>query len=441
MLGAQPARQALPLSPPAGACMNSMRPALVRVVVEQHVEDATVLHATRTQMTSAPHVRLRHLRRFDDRLAGHLDGLSVAGEGGWAFVDAALERPTPGAAFVAAVTAIEQSAIARLHRLCSLAEAAPELQHGLASAFGWMQRDQLQGVVADLLVSPDPFRRLLGVTACALHRVDPGELLKRALQDATPALVRRALRFTGELGRTGALPACLAMLDAEDAATQFWAAWSATLLGNRGAALERLKAIATTPNDLRVRALHVALQAMQQPDARSWLSQLAQQSDDKRPLIQGSGIAGDAMYVPWLIKQMAEPKTARLAGESFSLITGLDLVHLDLDRKPPATSGAGPNDNPDDPEVEMDPDDGLPWPDPDRIEGWWQKNASRFTAGTRYFLGATPGREHCSLVLREGFQRQRALAANYLCLLEPGTVLFNTSAPAWRQQQLLAQLN
>jgi hypothetical protein len=37
-------------------------------------------------------------------------------------------------------------------------------------------------------------------------------------------------------------------------------------------------------------------------------------------------------------------------------------------------------------------------------------------------------------------QRQRILAAHYLCLLDPGTPLFNTSAPAWRQQRWLAKM-
>jgi hypothetical protein len=46
----------------------------------------------------------------------------------------------------------------------------------------------------------------------------------------------------------------------------------------------------------------------------------------------------------------------------------------------------------------------------------------------------------CIDVLKNGYQRQRILAAHYLCLLDPGTPLFNTSAPAWRQQRLLARM-
>jgi hypothetical protein len=55
-------------------------------------------------------------------------------------------------------------------------------------------------------------------------------------------------------------------------------------------------------------------------------------------------------------------------------------------------------------------------------------------------MGAPVTREHCIDVLKHGYQRQRILAAHYLCLLNPGTPLFNTSAPAWRQQRRLAQM-
>jgi uncharacterized protein (TIGR02270 family) len=151
-------------------------------------------------------------------------------------------------------------------------------------------------------------------------------------------------------------------------------------------------------------------------------------------------VAGDAMYIPWLINQMREDPTARLAGEAFSLITGADLSKLSLDRPQPEGFESGPNDDPDDSNVAMDPDEGLPWPDPDKIEKWWTANASRFHKGTRYFMGAPVTREHCIDVLKNGYQRQRILAAHYLCLLEPGTPLFNTSAPAWRQQRLLARM-
>ncbi|MEZ2354047.1 hypothetical protein [Caballeronia sp. RCC_10] len=47
---------------------------------------------------------------------------------------------------------------------------------------------------------------------------------------------------------------------------------------------------------------------------------------------------------------------------------------------------------------------------------------------------------HCIGVLKDGYRRQRMAAARHLCLLDPGTALFNCAAPSWRQQRSLAML-
>jgi uncharacterized protein (TIGR02270 family) len=412
---------------------------IIKAVVEQHGEDARVLHGVRWALSSAPHVRLHHLRRFDDRLEAHLDGLAVAGEAGWPFVDSALTKPTPSAVFASAVTAIVDRSADRLNRLYGLAEAVPESRAGLASAFGWVEQDQLRGIVSGLLGSPNPFARWLGISACALHRVDPGQARDAALEASSPALRTRALRACGELGRRELLPSCLAMLKADDPESRFWGAWSAVLLGNRGPALDALKEIGGVEGPRRLRAFQLAMQAMEVEEARDWLRAFANDPADLRHLIRGSGIAGDPVVIPWLIEHMAEKATARLAGEAFSLMTGLDLAYLDLEVKPPeGGSGAGPNDDPADPAVAMEADDGLPWPDPVRIARWWEANGGRFATGTRYFMGGALTRDLALRILKEGFQRQRILAAHYVSLLSPGSVLFEWRAPSRRQQRLLA---
>jgi hypothetical protein len=147
-------------------------------------------------------------------------------------------------------------------------------------------------------------------------------------------------------------------------------------------------------------------------EAHLMLQRLAGDPSQRQWLIHGSGIAGDPAYVPWLIELMTEPETARVAGEAFALIAGID---------PTSTTD-------------------LSGPDPDRSRGWWDANRSRFRAGERCFLGAPVTREHCIDVLKNGCQPQRALAAHHLCLLAPGTPLFNTNAPASRQQRLLAEM-
>jgi uncharacterized protein (TIGR02270 family) len=416
------------------------RAEIVADVVRQHANEGADLYASRSRLARAPHGSLFDLRRMDGRLAAHLDGLSVAAEEGWRFCEALLEDRSPGATFVAAVRAIEAKQQQWLDRCFALARAAPETRDGLISAFGWLERSCLQGIVVGLLRSADPFSRMVGVAACGMHRVDPGLATGGWLQDADPVVRARALRAAGETGCAKVLAACTAALAADDPGCRFWAAWSATLLGDRGLALNALARAGLALGPHQSRGFDLALQAIGPEAAHATLQQLAADPAQIRWLIRGSGVAGDPTYVPWLIGQMTKDEMARLAGEAFALITGADLETLQLDRPRPADVQSGPNENPDDENVEMDPDEGLPWPDPERVRQWWGGNASRFPGGTRSFVGAPVTRSHCLEVLKNGYQRQRTLAARYLCLLEPGTPLFNTSAPSWRQQKLLTRM-
>lgn len=428
--------------------MNTIIPEIVSL----HVEEAATLSEMRRAVLDARQARLKDIRRtFDDRIAAHLDALAVAGEPSYSFCEAALEEPSAGAVFTAAVRTLEEGRPDRLNRLLALIGAIPQTKTGLVSALGWVQVDRLQGVGTALLGSQEPLQREIGIAACSLHRVDPGLVSGRWLTDTDASVRARALRLVGEVGCDAAVPRCTAALNDADSECRFWAAWSSVLLGNRGVALDLLTGVGVTPGPHRDTALRLALQAMGPTEALDLLKQLAQVPTDQRRLIEGSGVAGDPVYLPWLLKQMRERTIARLASEAFSLITGIDLVYDRLDAKTPDGVGKRPNVDPDDldgdleeeedVDEEVDSDEDLPWPEVAKVEAWWDANATRFQKGARYFMGAPVTRAHCIDVLKNGYQRQRILAAHYLCLLNPGTPLFNTSAPAWRQQKLLAQMD
>ncbi len=68
-------------------------------------------------------------------------------------------------------------------------------------------------------------------------------------------------------------------------------------------------------------------------------------------------------------------------------------------------------------------------------------NKQRSQVGMRYFMGEPVSVEHCKNFLRDGYQRRHIAAALYLPLLQPGRPLFNTSAPAWRQQRWLSKMS
>ena len=421
--------------------MKSIGPTVFSAVIGVQSEEVASLVETRVALLRLPHVNLHALGRLDDRVLAHFDGLATAGVRGQERLDASVDSPSRGAAFTLAVHTIEGSRLEALERLWAIAADTPPTVDGLLDAFGWVKRRQLQGVVRDLLRHADPVRRAAGLTACAMHRTDPGLGSGAWLADPAPAVRSRALRAVGELGLADLTPRCLAAMGDDDAECRFWAAWSAVLLGNRGVALDALRHLAVEPDaPHRERSFRLAMQAMDATSAHATLKELVSDPAQLGGLMQGSGIAGDPSYVSWLIGHMSKPETARLAGEAFTLVTGADLDALQLWRPQPDDVESGPNDDPDDTNVDLDADEGLMWPDPQKVEQWWAANAGRFQKGQRYFMGAPVTWEHCLDVLTHGYQRQRILAAHYLCLLSPGTPLFNTSAPAWRQQRLLATM-
>ena len=144
--------------------------------------------------TSSPAAPRRSARGTSGRPGG-------AGEDAWAFCEAELESPSSGAVFTAAVRAIGDKRNDRLDRLFALVAAQPEIRNGLVSAFGWTERQELRGLVAELLGSGDPLRRYVGIAACALHRVDPGLIPARRYEDADTTVRARAWRTVGELGK------------------------------------------------------------------------------------------------------------------------------------------------------------------------------------------------------------------------------------------------
>lgn len=408
-------------------------------VVSQHADLAAHIWGNRRQGATAPHWALRHLGRFDERVEANIDGLRVAGDAGWHACEKLLEQEDPGAAFVAGVLAIEGKDRARIGAMLSLAQASPSVWAGLGSALGWVSGSHLAGTAKALLDAKNASLNRLGITACTMHRVDPGPFLDDAIAAGDSAIRVRALEAIGKLGHSASLPAVLKVMADVEEGCRRWGAWSAVVLGDRGAALEILRDHCARPSPQRAMAMDVALRVMDLRAAHALLGGIAhEQPKDMRMLIRGVGMVGDPHLVPWLMEQMLDLKLARLAGESFSFVTGVDLASLDLDRPPPEDVEFGPNDDPEDNNVAMDADDGLPWPDTAKLHAWWDVNRHRFPADVRHFMGEPPNPENCQRILRDGYQRQRIAAALYLALLRPGTPLFPTSAPAWRQKRWLA---
>jgi uncharacterized protein (TIGR02270 family) len=404
--------------------------------VQEHAEEMATLFTSRCVLIRAPHVNLADLHRWDERIAAHLDGLAVGGPEGAGACDALLAEPEAGELFAVTTYALEAVVPSMLEKVFAHAAESPGARRGLFAAFGWVNGEKLRNVVASLLRSEDPLRRVCGVAASAMHRVDPG-VVARLQEDADPMVRARLLRTAGELGRREWVSLCERAMGDEDASAQFWAAWSAMLLGSRESAPGLLTAFALKPGPHQARALQLLLLAADVEQGHAILQPYAGSPENLRLVIKGAGCVGDPKYVPWLIGHMGDDKLARLAGESFSMITGIDLTRPPFDRLRPEKFESGPSEDPAEEDVGLDEDDDLTWPVQSEVQNWWQLNGARFATGVRHFMGTPLNRTRCIEVLRNGFQRQRIAAAHHLCLLAPGTPLFEWRAPARRQKSAL----
>ena len=225
-------------------------------------------------------------------------------------------------------------------------------------------------------------------------------------------------------------------LTSEDDKCRFSAAWSAALLGDLNF-VSVLRGIASLDVPYREEAAKLALRRMDLAAALRWHRDLAENPESTRLAAIGAGVIGDPTLIPWLIEQMKLPELARVAGESFTMITGVDIAYEDLEGEKPEGFESGPTEDPDDENIEMDPDENLPWPNRELIQKWWSNHRSSFQNGTRYLIGKPITEEWLQQVLRIGKQRQRAAAALELVLRKPGQPLFEVRAPGFRQQQML----
>ena len=411
---------------------------VIEPIVLQYAEEAAFLWLLRDAAVRAPHYSLRDLARLDERIEAHLDGLFVAGHEGWRICVDELKWEEPGEVFAASAVAFASDDVSRMQPILEAVRQKPELARSMISALGFLPHQQVIGRIAQLSDSQSPDLRFIGLSASAIHRIDPGSALNQCLESDDARLRASARRAAGELGRRDLMPLLRAGLKDDDPTARLWAAWSLGLLGDRGVS-DILREYAVTDSARWCDALNLAPRLTDLASANLWRVSLADDDATKRHAIVAAGAIGDPAAIGWLIEMMADQKLARVAGESFTTITGADLALLDLETPPPEDSGAGPTDAPEDENVAMDPDENLPWPDAGLIQKWWSANSKRLVPGKRYLLGGMIGTDTLSQALRDGKQRHRSAAAIELMLLNPKSTspLFEVRSHSRVQQRAL----
>jgi uncharacterized protein (TIGR02270 family) len=389
-------------------------------VIEEHAEEAAFLWQQREAAIRAPDYDLSDIVDADERLEAHLDGLRIGGKSSFE-ISKELGWDLPGEYFTAMTIAIRLANSDYVSQVLDAAEGDEEAIRGIVSSFGWVSPRKLRGLVKVLLQSESSFRKLIGIGACAIHRAPANSQLEHALHQTDEALLARSLKACGELGLVSALPLVQRHLEHANDACRFQAARSAVFLGDRSA-LKILTLFARVDNPFRRKALEVVVRAMDPAVANGWIRNLAADRSQLRYALIASGIHGDPAYLPVLMRQFENEEVARVAGEAFEMITGLNIFRESLEvipeESPPAEKDPDADEealteNPPDDEdedEELGEDEGLVIPDPAKMTPWFEKNKDRFQAGQRYLCGVPVSVENCRNVLLTGLQRQRQAA-------------------------------
>ena len=398
-------------------------------VIGQHADEAAFLWQIRDAAVRAPQYKLAHLEKLDKRLEAHLDGLRFAHDLGWAQLSNAVEVNARGAVFAAGVLAFESGQEGMIEWTLEAGLVSPEVSRELISALGWLPIEKASQPIKGLLNSDQPARKCVGIAGAAAHRKLPtGSVLPDALGSDNPILMARALRVVGELGLIDFHLATRSRLRSKDPTVRYWAAWSNALLDGHKDALACLQNIAEGGGPLAERAAQMVIRRLAPSDAKSWIKKLAKDLGKKRIAIIAGGAFADPDVVPFLIDQMKDPMLAKVAGESFSLITGAKIAYEDLDGEPPEGDKPPPTAGPEE-EAASSADLSLPRPNPVLIQKWWSARQGKFAKGTRYSLGKPITVESLREALKTGYQRQRPRLRSSLRSSNRG-VPYSKSAPS-----------
>lgn len=398
-------------------------------ILRLHAEDAAFVAALRRRAQDGPNYRLIDLYDLESRLQGHLTALVLCRQAGAAAAYELLSRETGyGETFVTGHAALRNGDKDEIARLLELADNSADCAQAMAAAASWCATAEIAPHVRNWFVAPNPAAAWIALEICGIRRVDPRHHLPQLLSHPDDRVVARAIELSAELGRDDLLRPILSWI-ADQGSVGFWAAWAACLLGDRGAAPERLVAAMSLGIEPRLYRLAAELAPLViESDRVQLLTQhLLDNEATRRWAIVALGSLGAASTLDWLVRQMDDPVLARIAGASFALITGgrLGPNNLELDVFPEVQ---------DDPVAAADPQEefietNLYWPDRDRVGAWLDANRSRFKPDTRHLIGQAAWTHPAPPGQTGKYQLEFRAIAIELALRSPNAPLPNWRAP------------
>lgn len=401
---------------------------------EEHMEDATFLWMQWERALLAPDFDLEETAELEGRLRAHLEALAEAG----APVAHRLLRPAllsdeperVSAATYALVLGGGMEAAAGLRLLLSDSEPGPRaaIQRALQLLEGPAGTEQVRPLLAD----SEPALQALALEALAFLDVTPGPELEALLEHEAPGVRASALRCARRLPpdsvRADVLRAGLA-----DAHPQV--RWEAIVLGlqhGARAAWHACLELARTRQEGSREARVLMALGGGEAELRELLGMLGG-SELQADVLWALGFSGRVAAAEACLTLMRPARTAALAAEAFSAITGLAIAG------PHALSAWPARESPSleedlDADLTPRPEDSLPLPVPEAVSAWWRQAHKGFEQGTRYLAGQPASAGLLLEVLGRGPMRRRHMLSLELSIRSRGAHQLQTRAWARRQR-------
>jgi len=398
-------------------------------IYEQYVDQASFLWLMHTIAVDQPHYSIHDLIKLEQRLDAQLSGLMTNLDLSWKICKQALEFEGGGELFVASIVAFRSRDQKNIQTVVEAANLSDECLKGLVYALAWLPGKLVHDWIRKFFTSKDINHKYLAVEACILRGEDPDNYLNAILDredcQQHTGLYSSSLKSIAMFKRHDLAEYVNKAIDHKDPDVKFWAIWSVILLGEKAQAINLEPYIFKT-NKFQKEAIQLSLRVLSIADSRQWVNKVASDPEQTRLVITMVGVIGDPQAIEWLIKKMNELNFARIAAESFSMITGADLEQMGMILPAPQNYEPLPNDDADDENVSMHDDENLPWPDAAKIYANWNTVKASYTFGQRYLLGRPIELETLKVNLHSAYQRQRHAAAYEIALLARNEPLVNT---------------
>jgi len=404
-------------------------------VLQQHADIAVYQAESIYYSQRSSAFSLNDLVNEEERLEANIDGLFISDHEGTPYYKKVILKDDYGELFAATVLSIKLRDDSLFETIFELAEDNEYLLNAIADALIWLPYSGVSLYLDLLYNTRKPEKQYVAIAASAGHRRINIRHLVDALSSANMMLLARAIIAVAELGEESLASKIEGYLVHKEESIRFSANWALTRFGNADA-MNNLNRFLFNPLYAE-RAIFFEVMQKDINKTVYLLRHLFQNNETKRLAVFGMGLLGNPASIDSLIKVMYEDELARVAGEAFSFITGLNLDYENFDQDSPEGFESGPNDNPKDENVEMDRDEDLPWPNPTLIARWWEENKKNFSPQKKYIFGKEMSMLQFKEVLIHGTQIQREFSALAIAVRQRNQPIFNTKAPAKRQIQLL----